>query len=319
MAAHIHTVGSRSRQRPTPAGQHLVRRLATAVAVAAGIALVLIGVRLPWLTLFGGLQPLSAAGTLNGSLLEVGAVIAGAASLFAIAIRSRWPSTVAMVAAVGVLGFCAYLAFQLIATLRATDPLVIGQPGPGLLVSAGGALLILVANVGARLARTPGQRSVSIRDHARTPVAAKVAAAGLLFAGVIHLVLTPSHFAASPILGTGFGAAGIAELGLAWLLLARPTRLVAAAVVGVASGLVLLYAVNVTIGLPIPHAGPVAASTEHGHGEPAAHGSSAEASHTHAAVEVIDLPGVLVKTTELVAIGGALTLLAGRAASPQRS
>lgn len=70
-------------------------------------------------------------------------------------------------------------------------------------------------------------------------------------AGVVHLAATPVHLEESMPLGVGFVALGVAQLGAAaWLLArpARPTRLVAAGLQLVAIG---AWALSRTVGLPL--------------------------------------------------------------------
>lgn len=75
-------------------------------------------------------------------------------------------------------------------------------------------------------------------------------------AGVIHLVMFPSHMGESAIEGVGFALAGWFQLAVALLLITRPSRpLLEAAVLGNA-GLIALWAISRSAGLPFgPNAG----------------------------------------------------------------
>lgn len=154
-------------------------------------------------------------------------------------------------------------------------------------------------------------------------------ACALAVAGVLHLMLTSDHFSESLLMGLGFAAATAAELGLAVAVLARPSRLVYAAVVVVSAILLALYVYNVFIGLPFAgeHAAAVRTqrtaveSAEGGerehdqHDETASQGEVAEHNghHTEGLVlgsgEPVDAPGAATKSAELVSIGIAAGLL----------
>ncbi len=130
-------------------------------------------------------------------------------------------------------------------------------------------------------------------------------AALLAAAGIAHLLLTPEHLGESTLLGIGFAIAGIVQLGLAVLVVTRPSTNVLWAVVAVSAVLIVLYAWNVLVGLPV--VGPEAAkAAEHGHG-------AAEHAHGGGLMvglgEPIDLAGALTKAAEVLAIIGSLILL----------
>ena len=112
----------------------------------------------------------------------------------------------------------------------------------------------------------------------------------LVIAGAIHLILMPEHLAESTLFGLGFCAAGLTQLSLATLVLARPWRIVFVAVIAVSLALMALYAYNVFIGLPFHDAAAatVASAEGAGHDEGAATGDAAghdEAGHGEAAAE----------------------------------
>jgi hypothetical protein len=156
-----------------------------------------------------------------------------------------------------------------------------------------------------------------------------VLAVALAVAGVMHLLLTPDHLADSTLMGVGFVAAGIAELGLAGAVLLRPGRAAYLAVIGVAALLVALYLYNVLVGLPFAGGASAPAATEaaepareHGEGtgdhqeeEAGAHGEGEEQTSHHGdglvlgAGEPIDAAGAATKGAELVSLGLASVLL----------
>ena len=114
-----------------------------------GAVLVAIGVVVPWLTFFAGLQGLNALGTLNGTLLLLGA--AGAAGLAcAVAVRGGRRTRIALTAAgIGLTAFAAYLVVQTITIYReaSADPLLLAALGPGVGLVAAGAVVILLASL----------------------------------------------------------------------------------------------------------------------------------------------------------------------------
>ena len=133
------TIGRRSRLRS-------ISHSCIAAAAIIGGAMVIVGARLSWLSLFAGLQPYRGVDVLNGRLLAgCGAlsVLAGVAFLWRSSSRLRW--------GIGLLGF-AVLAFaswslvQLMILYRqlSTDPMMVPRLDPGLIVVVIGALLIFV-------------------------------------------------------------------------------------------------------------------------------------------------------------------------------
>ena len=116
-------------------------------------------------------------------------------------------------------------------------------------------------------------------------------------AGIAHLYLAPEHLAESTLVGVGFIAAGIVQLALAALVLLRPDRGVLWAVIAVSAVLIIFYAWNVLLGLPI--VGPDAAQHAHEGGLVIGLG------------ERIDAAGALTKAAELLTIVGAALLLRG--------
>jgi hypothetical protein len=113
------------------------------VAIGGG-AIVILGARLCWFSLFAGLQPYRGVDVLNGRLLAVGgglSILAGVWFSLRGDLRLRW--------GIGLLGFVllAFASWSL-AQLRviyrqlAADPFVVARLGPGLIVVTAGALLI---------------------------------------------------------------------------------------------------------------------------------------------------------------------------------
>ena len=90
----------------------------------------------------------------------------------------------------------------------------------------------------------------SLRDVLRTALA--VAAAG---AGVVHLVHAPDHLAEWPPLGAGFVLAGLVQLLVALVLLARESRGWLLAAVASSAVLVSAWGVSRTVGLPLAPGG----------------------------------------------------------------
>jgi len=91
------------------------------------------------------------------------------------------------------------------------------------------------------------------------PVPLPPAVAGAsLFAGTVHVAVMPSHYAEAASYGVFFLAAGLAQLALAGLLLARPGPAVVAAGALGNAGLIVLWALTRTLGIPLgPDAGTV--------------------------------------------------------------
>jgi len=105
----------------------------------------------------------------------------------------------------------------------------------------------------------PAARRVSAT--ARPGVAVAALAALTAGAGLIHLVMTPSHMGESALEGAGFLAAAWVQIGLA-VALARtaPARALLAAAAIAGAALIGLWAVSRTVGLPLvgDHAGHAA-------------------------------------------------------------
>ena len=112
-----------------------------------GGGLVAIGVALPWFSMFAGLQPVSALGTENGTLLLVGAGLAIGLGVLAIVRDSAFARRALVLAGVGLVAFGAYLMVGFVSVYGtvSTDPMLVAAPGPGLAIVIVGALLILAS------------------------------------------------------------------------------------------------------------------------------------------------------------------------------
>ena len=87
-------------------------------------------------------------------------------------------------------------------------------------------------------------------------------AALLAGTGLIHLAMAPSHLDASAVDGVAFFLAGWAQIGLAALLVVRPTRALLGASIATNLALLAAWAVSRTAGLPVgAHAGESEAVT----------------------------------------------------------
>ena len=73
----------------------------------------------------------------------------------------------------------------------------------------------------------------------------------LLVAASVHLLLVGDHAEESPLLGAGFVAAGILQVGLASVVTVNRARLPYYLVIGLNVSLIVVYAVHVLVGLPL--------------------------------------------------------------------
>lgn len=281
-----------------------------------GLAAVLAGAALPWLTLFRGLQAVPGF-ELDGGMLAGLAVAATAVLVYT---TRRGGPTIAWIAA-GAAGLLiagdALLVAARIGTFVAdpgpSGPLTQPGSGPGAIVmAAGGTLLAAAAVVGtvvgavrrpAPLEGAPLEGAP--REGAVAPWSALALPGALLVAGWIHVLLVPEHLGESSLLGMGFVAVGAAELVLAAVAFAGAIRgrqsapeWVRLAVVIVVVASLAAYAYAVLVGLPfdpVEHASGLAL----GAGEP------------------VDASGAIAKLSELAAI--ALAFRGAGAASRPRN
>jgi hypothetical protein len=104
--------------------------------------------------------------------------------------------------------------------------------------------------------------SARISPHRRgthldlSPILGWILAALAAAAGVIHLVMVPSHWGESVAEGIGFAAAGWIQLAVAWLVLTRANRRLLYVGIGVSWALICAWVWSRTMGLPFgAHAG----------------------------------------------------------------
>lgn len=264
---------------------------AGSAGVFAGAAVVVLGVALPWVTLQHGQERVN--GVLGDGAYLVAAAV-GAAALWAAYLLGRRQGPLrALAAGAGFLVvYWALFDVERITTVVTEDPLAgaMGAPlaGPGPLVAAAGGVL-LVASTFAVPALERGLR--------RTQWVRVLLAAALLASGAVHLQQAPEHLELSTLLGLGFLAAAVSQLGLGGIVLVRGHRLLYAAIVADCAVLLVLYAYAVVHGLPFPtHGDP---GIQLGAGEP------------------VTLSGALSKLAEATAILVALPLaLFGQRAKP---
>jgi hypothetical protein len=251
-------------------------------AVAAGVALVLIGVALPWMTLRHGQQ--SVNGVLgDGAYLATAAI--GAAALWTAYLLGGRPGPLrALAAGAGFLiVYWTIFDIERIVSVVSDDPLAgaMGAPlmGAGPLVTAVGGI-VLVAG------------ALSVPSLARGLAGAQwlrlALAAALLATGAIHLQQAPDHLDVSTLLGLGFLVAAVSQLGLGAAVLVRGHRWLSVAIVADCAFFFAVYVYSVVHGLPFPAHGD--AGIHVGAGDP------------------VTLSGVLSKVGEAAAIAIALPL-----------
>jgi hypothetical protein len=107
------------------------------------------------------------------------------------------------------------------------------------------------------------RRSLNIRPVERSYASAAVLggmamllASLLAGAGVIHLVMVPSHIDEWMPEGVAFAIAGWLQIAAAAAVVTRPSRILNVAIILVSAGLIAAWAVSRTVGLPLgPHGG----------------------------------------------------------------
>lgn len=302
MTLHPVTTRSGSAPRVRPRRQRGLRvarqRGALGLAVL-GLLLVGLGARLPWLTLFNGLEPLPGFRLDGGDLTGLALLAAG---LLAVAARLGAGNVLrplALVALLVVVADSAASARRIAAYVADPGPgasLSLPSQGPGAVVMAAGGVLLIAAAV-----VVPVHRDALPREL----VARLVLATATFVAGWMHLVLTPEHLAESTVLGLGFLAAGLAQVALSVLCVARRSENALSALVVLDVALLAVWAYAVLVGLPIGDVGPdhvEATGLVLGHGEP------------------VDLAAAITKVAELTSLGTALLLMrrgtAGSAGAP---
>lgn len=238
-------------------------RAAVAISGAAiGLVLVGVGSALPWIVLFRGLQPQP------GFLLD-GGKLAGLAiaSVVALLVAARFGGArvfriAAIVGALVIVADSLLIAARIAAYVAdpgPAGPLTQPSSGPGSIVMAVGGTLLLVAAAIAPLGAGALAKGLILR----------IALAATLFvAGWIHLLLTPEHLGDSAVLGTGFLLAGLGQVALAGIILARPRDWTSYVIVAVNVGLIAIYVNAVLLGLPLGADDHHAAGLVLGAGEP---------------------------------------------------
>ena len=96
-------------------------RLPAAALGVLGATAVLTGVRLPWLSTFNRLLSQSGWGTRNGTVLAVGAVVAGLLALVSLVVPSRGVRWLLALTGFGLAGFSGYLLIQLYGAFAQLD------------------------------------------------------------------------------------------------------------------------------------------------------------------------------------------------------
>lgn len=117
-------------------------------------------------------------------------------------------------------------------------------------------LAVMVAGTGV-IAAGVAAVAVGLRRRPATDRAQVAGAAALLFAGVAHVVLAPSHWAEGWQLGAFFAASGVVLVVQAGLLYRRPTRGLMRSIVASTVAMVVLYVAVRQFALPfVDHQDP---------------------------------------------------------------
>lgn len=109
----------------------------------------------------------------------------------------------------------------------------------------------------------------------------RIASVAIGAAGIIHILLSPQHYAHAPAHGAFFMVAGIAELAWAFTFIKQPTKQVYYAGLVLAGGLIVLWVITRLIPAPF-------------HDNP----------------ESIDVGGIVCKISELIGLGALLMVAA---------
>ncbi len=94
-------------------------------------------------------------------------------------------------------------------------------------------------------------RSSGLRSGTSATLARYLAAAAAVGAGIIHLRVTPAHFAESFLFGAFMLTVGLAQLLAAVWLLIRPSRPLVVAIILCTVPIFAVFAVAYTVGLPV--------------------------------------------------------------------
>jgi hypothetical protein len=224
---------------------------AAGLAVLAGGALIVTGTFLPWLSVFEGLQTIRGIEGPNGRALAIlGTVAMIAGGLLAVRGGRRLGLGIAIGGAAAA-AFAGYLVAQLLVTMHGLDGMMLTKLGPGLFVSAAGAVLV----AGSILLPETGAETAEECKRTTPPSSARVltnaVALASVGAGVIHLAVAPAHLPKWVPFGVFFVVLGVAQLAYAGLVWTRPTRslLVTGAIAN--AGVVALWLLSRSAGIPI--------------------------------------------------------------------
>lgn len=136
--------------RPIPHRRSAPSNRAVAGALAlVSAAMLAAGAALPWLSFFAGLQPRSALGTTNGTVLLAAVAIGVLLGLATLRSPSSWPRRGLALLGIGLTAFSAYLVVGFVAVYRelSADPLLVVEVGPGLVLVVAGSLIALLAGI----------------------------------------------------------------------------------------------------------------------------------------------------------------------------
>ena len=228
-----------------PLSRLSLRSVASYALALATVVLAITGAASPWLTLFNGLS--SVAGlTLDGGYLATIVAI----SVTALFVMTTCGGGISLrVAAIS--GGVAVFADSLLSGTRIAA--YVAHPGPAAaltaptatagpwIMAASGVALIGTALL-APAARIPLHRPMVMR---------LLLSIVLIIAAGIHFMLSPQHFAESPLLGAGFLIAAIAQLALAVVVITRSDDTAIGLTLTVTIALIAIYIYAVLIGLPL--------------------------------------------------------------------
>lgn len=251
--------------------------------VAGGAICVAVSAFLPWVVVFGGLQSVRGIDVPVVLLAEGASALALAA--WVLGHREGKPRALWLLAVIAGVASVAYGALEvqrLVSFLSSPGPtgaLLEPVAGPGAPLFVLGSLLMVagIAMTGSRRIRV----SFVVRRNG-------VLALALFGAGWIHLTLTHQHINESALLGLGFGLAALAQLALSAAAIRAPRNSIYLLIVAINIGLIVLYAYNAAVGLPLGDSG-------HDHG-----GGLVSFSIGHG--EPIDLYGIVCEVLQVLAI-----------------
>ena len=225
------------------------------LAVLAGGALMAVGAFLPWLSVFQGLQTISGIEGPSGRALAIlGAVAVIAGGVFSVRGGRRLGLGIAIGGAAAA-AYAGYLVAQLLVTMHGLDGMMLARLGPGLFVSAAGAVLVAGSILLPENDADTGEETADERPRTASRSSARlltnVVALASVGAGMIHLAVAPAHLREWVPFGVFFLVLGVAQLAWAALVWMRPTRslLIAGAIAN--AGVVALWLLSRSAGIPI--------------------------------------------------------------------